>query len=63
MSQREALPKSLSFTPGFSLVTQANTKVENRFNGLASFARKVSSQLFSVQPLRLCVSVVVVSKH
>ena len=33
--------KSLSFTPGFSLVTQRNTKAENRFNGLPfSFPRK-----------------------
>jgi hypothetical protein len=29
--------KSLSFTPGFSLVTKRNTKAENRFNGLPFF--------------------------
>jgi hypothetical protein len=29
---------SISFTPGFSLVTQRNTKAENRFNGLPFFS-------------------------
>jgi hypothetical protein len=29
--------KSLSFTPGFSLVSSRNTNAENRFNGLPFF--------------------------
>ena len=40
LDSRSALPqKSLSFTPGFSLVSSRNTNAENRFNGLPFFSR------------------------
>jgi len=45
------LPKeSLPFTPGFSLVTQPNKKVENRFNGLAVFAAETVKTVLNNAP-------------